>query len=109
MVSATLALLPFKYAIHLGSVPLGEERISIDDCLWAIESVSRRLPWPTACIEKGLVMQRLLRSAGFNALLHYGARQEASKLESHVWVTVDGQAVIGGEEAKSFAAIAIYP
>ncbi|MBV9064042.1 MAG: lasso peptide biosynthesis B2 protein [Alphaproteobacteria bacterium] len=109
MASAAIALLPFRYAIRLGSVPLGKERISMADCLWAIEAVSRRLPWPTACIEKGLVAQRLLRGSGLDALLHYGARQEANELEAHVWVTVDGQAVIGGEEAKSFAAIAVYP
>jgi hypothetical protein len=57
------------------------------------------------------VAQRMLRSAGVDAILHYGARRnhESSVLEAHVWVTVNGRPVVGGEEAKGFAAIATYP
>jgi hypothetical protein len=109
--SAAVALLPFRIAIRFGSVPLGTGGASVDDCTWAVEAASRRLPWRTACIEKGLAVQRLLRAGGVDALLHYGARHHprTGKLEAHVWVTVAGQAVIGGAEAQDFAAIATYP
>lgn len=106
--SAAVALLPFRYAIRFGCVPLGREPISAPDCLWAIGAASRRLPWRSACIHKGIVAQRLLRRGGLDAVLHYGARQQETKLEAHVWVTVDGRPVIGGEEANGFAAIATY-
>ena len=106
-----VALLPFRKAIRFGSVPLGDGGAPVEDCLWAVEAASRRLPWRTMCIEKGLVTQRMLRSGGTDAVLHYGARHEArtGKLEAHVWVTVDGRAVIGGAEAPDFALIASYP
>lgn len=86
-------------------------RISIDDVVWAVEAAARRVPWRTMCIEKGLAVQRMLRSGGVDAILHYGARyhRETGKLEAHVWVTVDGCPVIGGAEAGNFAAIASYP
>jgi len=63
------------------------------------------------CIEKGLALQRLLRTSGTDARLHYGARHDpvSGRLEAHVWVTVDGRAVIGGEEAVGFAEVASYP
>jgi hypothetical protein len=63
------------------------------------------------CIEKGLVVQRMLRSGGADAILHYGARhhRDTRNLEAHVWVTVDGCAVIGGAESGEFAPIASYP
>jgi hypothetical protein len=63
------------------------------------------------CIEKGLAVQRLLRQSGVDALLHYGAQQipSSGKLQAHVWVTVGGDAVIGGEEAAGFAELARYP
>jgi hypothetical protein len=63
------------------------------------------------CIEKGLVVQRLLRGGGVDAILHYGARHnpDTSRLEAHVWVTVDGESVIGGAEATGFAEVAKYP
>jgi hypothetical protein len=63
------------------------------------------------CIEKGLVVQRMLRFGGTDAILHYGARHcdRTRELEAHVWVTVDRRAVIGGAESADFAAIASYP
>ena len=110
--SAAVALVPFRYAIRFGSVRLGSRQaISAEEIVWAVEAAARWLPWRTMCIEKGLVVQRMLRLAGVKAILHYGARHhpESSKLEAHVWVTIDGRAVIGGEEAPDFAPVATYP
>jgi hypothetical protein len=109
--SAGVALLPFRVAIRFGCVRLGHQAISTADCVWAVEAAARRLPWRTMCIEKGLVVQRMLRRAGIDAALHYGARHrpDSRKLEAHVWVMVAGRAVIGGEEARGFAEIASYP
>jgi hypothetical protein len=63
------------------------------------------------CIEKGLATQRMLREAGIDAVLHYGARHadDSGKLQAHVWVSVAGETIIGGEEAPDFAEIATYP
>ena len=109
--SAGIACLPFRHAIRFGSVPVSaQSELRIDDWLWALEAVARRLPWRTMCIEKGLALQRLLRRDGIDARLHYGARHVAGgKLEAHVWVTVAGRPVLGGEEADGFAEIASYP
>jgi hypothetical protein len=107
--SAAVALLPFRRAIRFGCVPLGRDCIAISDCAWAIAVASRRLPWRTACIEQGLASQRLLRAAGLNAVLHYGARHEGAKLEAHVWVSVGRETIIGGEQAADFAELATFP
>lgn len=108
--SAAVALLPFRRAIRFGSVQLGGGlQVQIDDCIWAVEAAARRLPWRTMCIEQGLASQRILRAAGSNAVLHYGARHTPGRLEAHVWVTVDGQAVIGEPEAPAFALLASFP
>ena len=112
LASASVAWLPFRRAIRFGSIdaqPL--RRDCLEDCLWAVEAVARRVPWRTMCIEKGLAVQYLLRRSGIEARLHYGARHDpmSSELQAHVWVTVDGRAVIGGEEAGNFAEVATYP
>ena len=111
LASAAMALLPFRRAIRFGCVLSGNRRASSDDVVWAVEAASRRVPWRTMCIEKGLVVQRMLRSGGVDAILHYGARHhdETRKLEAHVWVTVGGRIVIGGAEAAEFAPVASYP
>jgi hypothetical protein len=110
--SAAVALLPFRRAIRFGSSQLGTRSgLSPSDCVWAVEAASRRLPWPTKCIQKGLAAQHLLRREGVDGRLHYGARHhpETGKLEAHVWVSVDGEIVNGGEEAPSFAELGCYP
>ena len=112
--SAMLRLAPFRKAIRFGSVPLGRGDHAIDavrDCVWAVEAAARWLPWRCVCIQQGLAVQRMLRTRGFDARLHYGARHSVTcgKLEAHVWVTVDGQTVIGGAEANGFAEVAAYP
>jgi Transglutaminase-like superfamily len=111
LASAGVSLLPFRRVIRFGCVPPLNRRASIDDVVWAVEAAARRVPWRTMCIEKGLVVQRMLRSGGLDAILHYGARHhdETHKLEAHVWVTVGGRAVIGGADVDKFVAIASYP
>jgi hypothetical protein len=111
--SAAVALLPFPRAIAVGSVPLGSSKRegSVADCVWAVEAAARRLPFRTMCIEKGLAVQRMLRRNGVDALLHYGARLDSGsqKLDAHVWVTVAGATVIGGEEAGRYRQVAVFP
>jgi hypothetical protein len=110
--SAIVALLPFRRALSFGSVGLGRKSApGMADFVWAVKAAARRLPWRTKCIEQGLALQRMLRLAGVDAVLHYGARHDphSRKLEAHVWVSVGGEAVIGGEEAAGFAEIAAYP
>lgn len=85
--------------------------MSPEDCVWAVEAAGQRLPWRTMCIQKGLAVQRLLRSGGVDAVLHYGAARtkDTGKLEAHVWVSVEGVTVIGGEEAPLFTEVAAFP
>jgi hypothetical protein len=109
--SAAVAILPFRWAIRFGSAALNRGGCDAEMLVWAVEAAARRLPWRTVCIEKGLVVQRMLRSSGLEAILHYGARHnpQTGRLEAHVWVTVGGEMIIGGAEAADFAELATYP
>ena len=112
-VSLALRALPFKRVIRMGSVTLRPrlQSASGNDCVWAVEAAARRMPWRTVCIQQGIAAQRMLRRRGIDAVLHYGIanRPDQTKLEAHVWVTVDGKALIGGAEASGFAPVAAYP
>ena len=112
MASVAVSLRPFRRTICFGSVPRGQlTQVSPEDVVWAVEAAARRIPVRTMCLEKGLATQRMLRTAGIDALLHYGARHEPASrdLEAHVWVTVDGQTVIGDNAATGFASVATFP
>jgi hypothetical protein len=110
--SAAVALLPFRTAIGFGAIPLKRRlKLTTEDCVWAVEAASRRLPWRTMCIEQGIAVQRLLRGSGVDAVLHYGGRRHASsgEMEAHGWVSVAGRTIIGGEEAAGFAEVMSFP
>ena len=109
---AAVAFLPFRRAIRIGSVSRAPGRSgSVSDCVWAIEAPARRMPLRAVCIQKGLALQRMLRRRGVDARLHYGARNEPppGKLHAHVWVSVDGDVVMGGNESPDFAELAVFP
>lgn len=111
--SAAVALLPFGFAIRFGCVPPSNRHADVaqqGDIVWAVKAAARRLPWRTMCIEQGIVAQRMLRSIGVEAVLHYGARHDATsgKLKAHVWVSVGESILIGGEEAAGFREIATF-
>ena len=110
--SAAISLLSFRKAIRIGSIaPKRRIGVSAEDIVWAVEAASRRMPWRTVCLQKGLAAQRMLRSAGYDAILHYGARHEPDSrdLEAHVWVTIDDRPVMGGGGAAGFARVATFP
>ena len=109
--SAAVALLPFRRAIRFGCVAVRNGSVSIEDVVWAVEAAARRVPWRAMCIEKGLAVQRMLRSAGVDAILHYGARNHSGigRLEAHVWVSAGGETIMGGEHLDDFAELATFP
>lgn len=113
LASAVVALLPFSRAIRFGCVKSRGQRAEISpaDLVWAVEAAAKRVPCRTVCIEKGLAFQRLLRRRGMQADLHYGARHnpETGKLEAHVWVSIDGEILMGADQAGNFAELASYP
>ena len=112
LASVGLALLPFRQAIQLGSVRVRRgTKGRAEDVIWAIEAIARRVPWRAVCIHKGLAAQRMLRRRGVNAMLHYGIGHgvDAEGLKAHVWVSVEGTPLIGGDEARTVAAVGTFP
>ena len=110
LAAAALALLPFKRAIRIGAVPLRRDSpADAYEVVAAIETAALRLPWRNVCIHKGIAAQRMIRRRGLDARLHYGIGKDDGRLAAHVWVSLDGVPVIGGEEADAFAPVGAFP
>ena len=108
--AVAVRFLPFRRAIRFGSAPVGDRQVaSVREHVWAVERTAQFLPVRSVCIHKGLALQRMLRSDGVGAVLHYGVGRNSDELRAHVWVTVDGEIVIGGDEAAHFHCVATYP
>jgi hypothetical protein len=82
---------------HLGVSGKATVAASTAEQLVAAERVARMVSvaeqWtfssPT-CLEKSLVLWRLLRRQGLSAQLHIGARKNDQALEAHAWVECQG-------------------
>lgn len=113
LASLAIALLPFRRVAAFASPPgRGAERVDpeiVRRARSAVTGWSRRVPWRTVCFQKGLALHWMLRRRGIRSVLLYGARREGDGLAAHVWVDVDGETVIGGEEAPNFACLARFP
>ncbi|MEA3030101.1 MAG: hypothetical protein QOG13_1426 [Sphingomonadales bacterium] len=113
--SLAVALLPFRrVAAAASAAPVRPNRRPADDLprrvRWAVEAWGRRVPWRAVCFQRGLAAHRMLRRRGYKSILHYGvAQQETKGLSAHVWVSLDGRPVIGGEEAPNFTCLARFP
>lgn len=116
LASLAVKLVPFRRLAAAASRRGRSERAADADAAflrkarWSVEAWAKRVPWRAVCFQKGLALHFMLRRRGIASVLHYGvARATAEGLRAHVWVCVDGVAVIGGEEAAGFACVATFP
>ena len=110
--SAMVRLLPFRRIVRLAQSPLraaGENSVDLDRLRRAIEAWARRVPWRAMCIQCALALHLLLRRRGIASELHYGIRKAAERpLSAHVWLSVDGVTLIGGEAAAEHVPVATF-
>jgi hypothetical protein len=113
LASMAIALLPFHRVAAFASRPgRGTTRTDSGTVRRARSAVigwSRRVPWRAVCFQKGLALHWMLRRRGIRSVLLYGVRQDGDELAAHVWIDVDGETVIGGEEAPTFTCLARFP
>ena len=108
-----LALLPFKRVVAATSArpeATAGRVVDLERLRWAIEASARRVPWRAVCFQRALCFRMMLRRRGIPSLLHYGiAADGPDRIKAHVWLSVAGEIVIGGETAPDFACVASFP
>ncbi|MEQ7872939.1 lasso peptide biosynthesis B2 protein [Sphingomonas sp. ASV193] len=107
----SLRLQSFRTIIAGGIRPLGQmaDAAASGDIVEAVLSAARHLPWTPVCFDLGLAVQRMLRRRGHDAALHYGIAMAEPALKAHVWISLGGTVLIGGEEAGAMREVARYP
>lgn len=76
---------------------------------WSVDRIAALVPWRAVCFQTGVAAHVMLRRRGIKSALHYGVRRAPSgNIEAHVWVTVQGAAVVGGKEAAEFTCVATF-
>ncbi|HEX8380681.1 MAG TPA: lasso peptide biosynthesis B2 protein [Allosphingosinicella sp.] len=113
LASLAIALLPFRRVAAAASAPARKSAPADAEIIRRVRSAVKawgsRVPWKAVCFQKGLALHWMLRRRGIRSVLLYGAKRDSAGLSAHVWVDVDGETVIGGEEAPNFACLARFP
>ena len=80
----------------------------VDRLVWAVSAARRRSWLRAVCIESALALRSMLGRRGVASTLHYGVRKEGEGLQAHVWLSLGGRIVIGGETAEQFTEVATF-
>lgn len=111
--SLATRLLPFNCTIRLGTCSVGARDAKVDgpSVSRIVDALADRLPLAAVCLQRGLALQWLLHRRGVNAVLHYGVQlcEPEPGLSAHVWVSVDGQVLMGAPQHQAFTEVACYP
>lgn len=106
-----LKVLPFERVIR-GKAPEHRRDFAdgeIDRLVWAINAARRRSWLRAKCIEGALALRAMLRRRGLASTLHYGIRNVGVEdLEAHVWLSVGGAILLGGETSELFTEVATF-
>ena len=96
-------VLPFKtvMALFAGKQSLDgnrvrSDRIRPDRLAYLVEVASRHHFLKPTCLEKALLLSRILRQRGLAADLRIGTAKTDGRFEAHAWVEHRGQVLLGG-------------
>lgn len=109
-VRAILWLLPSRLTLRLvrrlADAPprrVSGRRPAVGRVVWAVESVSRRIPH-ASCLTQAIAAQLVLRHYGYASRLCVGvAKSDDGDFRAHAWLERDGEIVIGGEMSSRLA------
>jgi len=110
LASLAIHVLPFRRVAGLANASARRAGSSdIAQLRRAVDAWGSRVPWKAVCFQRGLALHLMARRRGIDSVLHYGVAQDADGLAAHVWVSIDGRTVIGGEQAPRFTCLARFP
>ena len=111
--SAAIRLLPFRMLVRTmewGRASREDQAEMIaEHVATAVRRAAARLPWRTACFDRGLAAHWMMRWSGVPSILHYGIDPRDEELSAHVWVSLGGRILIGEEEAGRHAEVTSFP
>lgn len=110
--AAAIRLLPFRRLVErIEAAPIAASicAVEAERVAWAVAAAARRVPWRAVCFQQGLAGYWMLRRRGLAAMLHYGLGTRDAGLAGHVWLSVDGRVLLGGEQVPDFQHVISFP
>lgn len=94
----------------LGPPPAPAEREVAIKTDRMVKAAAARLPVPSACLSRSMVLRTLLRAQGVESELRIGVRRGLRDLQAHAWVEHDGRPLNDAEDvARRFPTLPLPP
>jgi hypothetical protein len=91
---------------NAGSV--STSRVKVDDLVWAVHAVGRRVPGAT-CLTQALTLHVLLVRHGFPSRVHLGVGRAAEgAFCAHAWVEHEDRVVVGRREMPQYTPLLTF-
>lgn len=75
---------------------------------WAVQVVSRFMPWRNKCFAMAMAAKTMLRARGIGSTLYLGVKKDVTTgIRAHAWLRHCNVPVIGGDD-KTFAPISAF-
>jgi len=76
---------------------------------WAVDVVSRRTPWESACLAQAMAGKFMLRRRGLSSLLYLGTKKdEFGEFVAHAWLQNGNKILLGGGGVESFVILSAF-
>lgn len=76
---------------------------------WAIETMSRHLPWKCLCLAQALAAWWMLSRRGVAGTIYFGvARDPAKPFSAHAWMRCGTRVVTGGNNRERFRVLTCF-
>jgi hypothetical protein len=113
-----LLIVPFRFIARLLGRQFPPERQLKRDApshpdarrvAWAVELISRRTPWESACLPQSIAAKLMLGRRGVPTLLYLGTRKDpGGHLAAHAWLRSGAEIVLGGGAAGTFTPLSAF-
>ena len=103
--SATRRFILDEATHGMGAVAI--DHVVVDRVVWALNKVSRNMPWAATCLTRALCARIMLGREGQRTELRLGvARRDDGGLSGHAWLEAGGVVIVGEEgDPSSFTRV----
>lgn len=109
--------LPFRWISKLfgrqmgvtPEAPSDSNHVSVRDVGWAIEAVSRRVPWNANCLAQAIAATIMLRRRATNGTVYFGVtKNKEGRCQAHAWLRSGDVIVTGANGMNKFTVVSTF-
>ena len=104
LVDVALRLVPVTWLLPRAAARISRTpSVPPERIVWLLDVARRYAPARSTCLKDSIVLVRLLRAEGIDAVLNLGVARADGTLRGHAWVECHGRTIFGGVEGETYA------